>query len=120
LCDTELEALAGVLARGEAIEQARLVAERRLLVAGTRVERVCALFLCRRRLQSHVPARGWPADCAAAVNGASGQLMSSGWPVVSGSGQRLFEEVDTSGLELRLTDERRLKNGSVILTYAPG
>ena len=41
-------------------------------------------------------------------------------PVVAGSGQRLFEGVDTSGLDLRLTDERRLENGSVILTYAPG
>jgi dihydrofolate reductase len=41
-------------------------------------------------------------------------------PVVAGSGQRLFEHVDTSGLNLRLTDERRLENGSVILTYAPG
>jgi hypothetical protein len=30
-----------------------------------------------------------------------------------------FEDVDTSGLDLRLTDERRLENGSVILTYAP-
>jgi hypothetical protein len=28
--------------------------------------------------------------------------------------------VDTSGLDLRLTDVRRLENGSVILTYAPG
>jgi dihydrofolate reductase len=41
-------------------------------------------------------------------------------PVVVGSGQRLFEDVDTSGLDLRLTDERRLGNGSVILTYVPG
>jgi hypothetical protein len=41
-------------------------------------------------------------------------------PVVAGSGQRLFEDVDTSGLDLRLTDERILENGSVILTYAPG
>jgi hypothetical protein len=41
-------------------------------------------------------------------------------PVVVGSGQRLFEDVDTSGLHLRLTDERRLENGSVILTYAAG
>jgi len=41
-------------------------------------------------------------------------------PVVVGTGQRLFEDVDTSGLDLRLTDERRLENGSVILTYAPG
>jgi dihydrofolate reductase len=40
-------------------------------------------------------------------------------PVVAGSGQRLFEDVDTSGLDLRLTDEMRLENGSVILTYAP-
>jgi hypothetical protein len=36
---------------------------------------------------------------------------------VSGFGA-LFEDVDTSGLHLRLTDERRLENGSVILTYA--
>jgi dihydrofolate reductase len=40
-------------------------------------------------------------------------------PVVAGSGQRLFEHVDTSGLDLRLTGERSLENGSVILTYAP-
>jgi hypothetical protein len=33
--------------------------------------------------------------------------------------ERLFEDVDTSGLRLRLTGERRLENGSVILTYAP-
>jgi dihydrofolate reductase len=41
-------------------------------------------------------------------------------PAVVGAGQRLFEGVDTSGLDLRLTDERRLENGSVILTYVPG
>jgi dihydrofolate reductase len=41
-------------------------------------------------------------------------------PVVAGAGRRLFEDVDTSGLHLRLTDERSLGNGSVILTYAPG
>ncbi len=41
-------------------------------------------------------------------------------PVVVGSGQRLFQDVNTSGLHLRLTDHRRLENGSVILTYAPG
>jgi len=41
-------------------------------------------------------------------------------PVVAGAGRRLFEDVDTSGLDLRLTDERRLENGSVILTYTPG
>ena len=41
-------------------------------------------------------------------------------PVVAGAGQRLFQHVDTSGLRLRLTDQRRLENGSVILTYAPG
>ena len=41
-------------------------------------------------------------------------------PVVAGAGQRLFQHVDTSGLDLRLTDVRRLENGSVILTYAPG
>ncbi len=41
-------------------------------------------------------------------------------PVVAGAGRRLFEDVDTSGLHLTLIDERRLGNGSVILTYAPG
>ena len=40
-------------------------------------------------------------------------------PVVAGEGQRLFEEVDTSALNLRLTDHKRLENGSVILTYVP-
>jgi dihydrofolate reductase len=40
-------------------------------------------------------------------------------PVVAGTGRRLFEDVDASVLHLRLTDERRLQNGSVILTYAP-
>jgi dihydrofolate reductase len=40
-------------------------------------------------------------------------------PVVAGAGQRLFEDVDTSTLHLRLTDEKRLENGSVILTYVP-
>jgi dihydrofolate reductase len=40
-------------------------------------------------------------------------------PVVVGAGQRLFEHVDTTGLHFRLTDYRRLGNGSVILTYLP-
>jgi dihydrofolate reductase len=41
-------------------------------------------------------------------------------PVVVGAGQRLFEDVDTSSLSLRLIDERRLGNGSVVLSYAVG
>jgi dihydrofolate reductase len=40
-------------------------------------------------------------------------------PVVAGAGQRLFEGVDSSALNLRLTGEKRLENGSVILTYVP-
>jgi dihydrofolate reductase len=40
-------------------------------------------------------------------------------PVVVGTGQRLFEDVDTSSLELTLTDVRKLANSSVILTYVP-
>ncbi len=40
-------------------------------------------------------------------------------PVVARAGQRLFEDVDTTALHLRLTGEQRLENGSVILTYAP-
>jgi hypothetical protein len=38
---------------------------------------------------------------------------------VVGSGRRLLEDVDISGLQFRLTSEERLENGSVILTYAP-
>jgi dihydrofolate reductase len=41
-------------------------------------------------------------------------------PVVVGAGQRLFEDVDTSSLNLRLTDEHRLGNGSMMLSYAVG
>ncbi len=40
-------------------------------------------------------------------------------PVVVGSGQRLFDDVDTSNLRLSLKDVRRLGNGSVILSYIP-
>jgi dihydrofolate reductase len=42
------------------------------------------------------------------------------FPVVVGAGQRLFEGVDMSAVDLRLTGERRLSNGSVILSYAVG
>jgi dihydrofolate reductase len=40
-------------------------------------------------------------------------------PVVVGTGQRLFEDVDTSSLHLQLADARKLANDSVILTYLP-
>jgi hypothetical protein len=40
-------------------------------------------------------------------------------PVAVGTGQRLFEDVDTSSLDLTLTGVRRLANGSAILTYVP-
>src|SRR5258708_13095893 len=40
-------------------------------------------------------------------------------PVVAGSGHRLFEDVNTSGLHLKLTHERMLENGSRIPTYPP-
>jgi dihydrofolate reductase len=40
-------------------------------------------------------------------------------PVVAGTGQRLFEDVDTSSLKLTLADVRKLANGSVILSYTP-
>ena len=40
-------------------------------------------------------------------------------PVVAGPGRRLFQDVDTSQLHLRLSHHRRLANGSVILTYVP-
>ena len=41
-------------------------------------------------------------------------------PVVVGTGQRLFEDVDTSSLKLTLTDVHELRNGSVVLTYTLG
>lgn len=41
-------------------------------------------------------------------------------PLVVGSGQRIFEDVDTSSLKLTLTDVHKLRNGSVVLTYIPG
>jgi dihydrofolate reductase len=40
-------------------------------------------------------------------------------PVVVGTGQRLFEDVDPSSLNLKLTDVRKLDNGSAILSYIP-
>jgi dihydrofolate reductase len=40
-------------------------------------------------------------------------------PVAAAAGQRLFEDVDTSGLHLKLTHERRPENGSMIRTYTP-
>lgn len=40
-------------------------------------------------------------------------------PVVVGRGQRLFEDIDTSALQLGLVDVRKLGNSSVILTYIP-
>ena len=41
-------------------------------------------------------------------------------PGVVGSGQRIFDDVEPSSLRLNLTDVRRLRNGSVVLTYIPG
>jgi dihydrofolate reductase len=41
-------------------------------------------------------------------------------PVVVGSGRRVFEGIEPSSLELTLTDVRKLRNGSVVLTYLPG
>ena len=40
-------------------------------------------------------------------------------PVVVGTGQRLFEDIDTSTLHLTLADVRKLANNSAILTYIP-
>ena len=40
-------------------------------------------------------------------------------PVVVGSGQRIFEDIDSSSLSPTLTNVDRLRNGSVILTYVP-
>ncbi len=40
-------------------------------------------------------------------------------PIVVGTGQRLFEDIDTSSLHLELIDVRKLTGGSAILTYIP-
>jgi dihydrofolate reductase len=40
-------------------------------------------------------------------------------PVVVGTGQRLFEDIDTSNLHLALADVRKLANNTAILTYTP-
>jgi dihydrofolate reductase len=40
-------------------------------------------------------------------------------PVVVGSGQRIFEDIDSSSLSPTLTNVDRLRNGSVVLTYIP-
>jgi hypothetical protein len=47
--------------------------------------------------------------------------MSSpvGLPAGRGSGLRLFEGIDTSGLNLKLTGTRTFGNGIVQLTYLP-
>jgi dihydrofolate reductase len=39
--------------------------------------------------------------------------------VVVGSGQRIFEDIDSSSLSPTLTNVDRLRNGSVVLTYIP-
>ena len=41
-------------------------------------------------------------------------------PVVVGSGQRIFDDVETSSLKLTLTDVQKLRNGSVVLSYVLG
>ena len=40
-------------------------------------------------------------------------------PVAADARQPPFEDVDTSGLHLKLTHERRPENGSAALTYTP-
>jgi dihydrofolate reductase len=40
-------------------------------------------------------------------------------PVVVGSGQRIFEDIDSPALSPTLTNVDRLRNGSVVLTYIP-
>ena len=47
------------------------------------------------------------------------ELQVWNMPVVVGSGQRIFEDVEASSLKLTLTDVRELRNGSVVLTYIP-
>jgi dihydrofolate reductase len=46
------------------------------------------------------------------------QLHLLYFPVLVGTGQRLFEDVDTSSFALELTNLRRIGNGSVMLSLA--
>jgi dihydrofolate reductase len=41
-------------------------------------------------------------------------------PVVVGSGQRIFEDVETSSLKLTLGDVNKLRSGAVVLSYILG
>jgi dihydrofolate reductase len=40
-------------------------------------------------------------------------------PVIVGSGQHLFEDLEASSLKLTLADVEKLRNNSVVLTYRP-
>jgi dihydrofolate reductase len=40
-------------------------------------------------------------------------------PVVVGSGQHIFQDIDSASLSPTLTNVERLRNGSVVLTYVP-
>lgn len=40
-------------------------------------------------------------------------------PVIVGTGQHLFQDIDTSDLQLELVNQQRLDNGTVILSYVP-
>jgi dihydrofolate reductase len=41
------------------------------------------------------------------------------FPLAVGTGQRLFEDFDTTHLKLKLTGTTQFSNGIVILTYVP-
>jgi hypothetical protein len=42
------------------------------------------------------------------------------FPLVVGRGLRLFDGIDTSGLNLQLTGTKTFGNGIIQLTYVPG
>ena len=58
-------------------------------------------------------------DRALIQHGLIDEFHFSVFPLVVGSGLRLFEGVDTSGLRLRLTGTKSFGNGIVQLTYLP-
>lgn len=58
-------------------------------------------------------------DATLLADGLIDELRLWVMPVVVGSGQRLFEDVDISSLELTPTRVVKLRNGSVVLSYLP-
>jgi dihydrofolate reductase len=58
-------------------------------------------------------------DCTLIEHNLIDEFHFSLFPIAVGSGQRLFEGIDTAQLKLKLTGTTKFSNGVVVLTYAP-